>query len=140
MTTAGHFTRLAALNAANPNMAPPRDNARLMFVCDRCDEAYVEEDEAAECCRPEVLEQYECPVCKGLHRLETEADECCPRDKRLQPMKCPICMREADTFEIAADCCLHTHPTMTAAGRQRVAAAVAGGMAWPDAIEANATL
>lgn len=37
----------------------------------------------------------------------------------------------------AADCCLHTHPTMTAFGRQRVAAAVASGASWIEAVTAN---
>lgn len=138
MTTAEHFTRLAALNATHPNMAPPRNEIRTVFVCSACGEAHGDEDEAADCCRPEVLERYECPVCLSRYQTADAADECCPIDGRKQPKKCPICMRDANSFQIAADCCLHTHPTMTAAGRELVAQAVASGMPWADAIAAHA--
>ena len=36
-----------------------------------------------------------------------------------------------------ADCCLHTHPTMTALGRWRVAELVESGTPWAEAIAQN---
>ena len=77
---------------------------------------------------------YYCAACGDDWDSEQGAQECCDWESSIQAMQCPICLQIADDFQSAADCCLHTHPTMTAAGRERVATAVAGGVPWPDAI------
>ncbi len=96
-----------------------------------------DECSAEDCCPRHIEEIIRCSTCKTKYFDTDEAEECCPASARNQPMRCPVCLRAADTFEIAADCCLHVHPTMTALGRQRVAHAVAGGIPWPDAVAAN---
>lgn len=138
MASAGFFTRLAQLNTDGPNMLPTsEDTTEPVWVCSICDEAHDDEDNARDCCRPSVYERFRCATCRTVYRDEQDADDCHPSAGGNQPMQCPICLARAESFEDAADCCLHTHPTMTAIGRERVAAAVASGAPWPDAIAAN---
>ena len=80
---------------------------------------------------------HKCPACDDPWGEIQDAEACCEGSVAGQPMQCPICLKGAESFEDAADCCLHVHPTMTALGRQRVAQAVAGGIPWPDAVAAN---
>ncbi len=138
MASAGYFTRLARLNANGPNMLPTSDEAaEAVWVCSMCDEEHADEGAARECCQPDVYERFRCCICRTLHRTEDAAADCHPQVGKHQPMQCPICLAGAESFQEAADCCLHTHPTMTATGRERVAASVANGTTWPDAIAAN---
>ncbi len=143
MASADFFTRLVALNAVGPNILDAGSthsdgDVEKRWVCGGCESDHSSEFDAEECCRPEVYTQYKCPGCEELHDKETEAESCCGAvGVHGQPMQCPICMRGAESFEIAADCCLHTHPTMTAIGRQRVAELVEGGTPWAEAIAQN---
>lgn len=139
MQTHDFFTRLAAFNDCGPNMnSRPGDEPEMVFVCSHCDTPHDDEYDARDCCRPDVYERYRCTVCRTVHREEGDAHSCCPSVAHGQPMQCPICLQGADSFQIAADCCLHTHPTMTALGRERVADDVERGTPWPDAIRAHA--
>lgn len=134
MQTHDYFTRMIALNAAGPNLTRVADDVQEVFVCGSCNEAHDDEDSARECCPVRVLFRFRCNTCRAEHREEGEAKGCCSSISTLEPMQCPVCLRDADSFEIAADCCLHTHPTMTAFGRSRVAELVKAGMPWTAAI------
>lgn len=136
---ADFFTRLIATQAQGPNVSIPKDDDCLvLYVCPSCDDEHEDEDDASECCPKHIEEIYRCSTCRKKHSDEDDATKCCPGNARGQPMQCPICLKGADSFEIAADCCLHVHPTITAAGRARIAAAVANGIPWPQAVATNA--
>lgn len=139
MTSAAYFTQIAALNALSPHAdtSPPGEEVAEVFVCSMCDAEHDDEQDAEDCCPPEVYRRYRCGVCRKLHRSEEGAEDCHPSAGRPQPMQCPVCMQSAETFQIAADCHLHTHPTMTAWGRTKVADAVEAGTPWADAIAAH---
>lgn len=134
MQTHDYFTRMIALNAAGPNIAHVDDDVQEVFVCESCGETHDDEDSAHECCPVRVLPRFRCGACRAVHRNKAKAEGCCSGSSTRQPMQCPVCLQRADSFEIAADCCLHTHPTMTAFGRSRVAKLVEAGMPWSDAI------
>lgn len=132
------FTRLIAAQTVGPNMQANRKDADCItaYECNSCEEEFDDEYEAKNCCRPQEI--YRCSVCREKHEDEEDAISCHPgAGVNGQPMQCPICLQGAESFEDAADCCLHVHPTMTALGRQRVAAAVAAGSSWLDAVAAN---
>lgn len=144
MASADFFTRLVALNAVGPNKLRPStadctDAVSMVYECASCYATHDFEAAAEECCPPS--QKWRCNSCQKVHFDEDEAENCCPElvsaAPVYQPMQCPVCMREADSFEIAADCCLHTHPTMTALGRWRVAELVQSGTPWADAIAQN---
>ncbi|CAN7340785.1 hypothetical protein LJR074_001936 [Acidovorax sp. LjRoot74] len=144
MASADFFTRLVALNAVGPNKIQPSTPGgsgavSKAYECQGCYATHDFEDDAAECCPP--LEKWKCGACNQVHFDEDDAESCCPElvsaASDYQPMQCPVCMRGAESFEIAADCCLHTHPTMTALGRWRVAELVESGTPWADAIAQN---
>ena len=144
MASADFFTRLVALNAVGPNnLQPPspegNDVVSMVYECPSCYATHDFESAAVECCPPS--QKWRCNSCLQVHFDEDEAKNCCPELVSLagayQPMQCPICMRGAESFEIAADCCLHTHPTMTALGRWRVAELVKFGTPWAEAIAQN---
>lgn len=143
MASADFFTRLVALNAVGPNILDAGSthgdgDVEQRWVCGGCEADHSSRFDAEECCRPEVYTQYKCPDCDELHDKEQEAQSCCGGvGVHGQPMQCPVCMRGAESFEIAADCCLHTHPTMTALGRWRVAELVESGTPWAEAIAQN---
>lgn len=132
------FTRMITVNSLGPNMVPGTsiDGPKKVYICGRCYETHDDEADAEECCPPQVLEEWECPTCQKSHVKLANAESCCGC-ARGQPMQCPICLQMAESYEIAADCCLHTHPTMTLRGRQRVAEAVEKGTPWLDAVQAN---
>jgi len=138
--SADFFTRLINAHASGPNMHPTVDQdngCTVTYQCPSCEEEHDDECSADDCCPRHIEEIIRCSTCKKKYFDTDEAEECCPASARNQPMRCPVCLLAADTFEIAADCCLHVHPTMTALGRQRVGQAVAGGIPWPDAVAAN---
>lgn len=138
MASAGYFTRLAQINEDGPNMPrTPVETAEPVWVCSICKTGHVDEIEARECCKPEVYSRWRCVICRRFHRVREDAEDCHATRETTQPVQCPICLSKAETFLDAAHCCLHTHPTMTAAGRERVAAAVAAGLSWPAAIAEN---
>lgn len=138
MQTHDFFTRMIALSCVGPNMAAPETEGEciILYECAGCGDEYDNELGAERCCRPNEI--YRCSVCRDKHLDEEDAIACHPRaGAEGQPMQCPICQRAADSFEVAADCCLHTHPTMTKLGRERVAQAVTNGVPWPEAVAAN---
>ena len=144
MASADFFTRLVAFNAVGPNkLQPPSSDGNsgvsMVYECPSCYATHDFESSAVECCPPS--QKWRCGICRKVHSDEDEAENCCPElvspAVTYQPMQCPICMRAADSFEIAADCCLHTHPTMTALGRWRVAELVESGTPWAEAIAQN---
>jgi rubrerythrin len=139
MPGADYFTRLAAINSVGPNVfRGSGEKIELVFICGRCNCEHDNEDDANDCCPPDVRERYKCPICRTNYRKEPEAEACCPGSTSIgPPMQCPICLQRAESFSDAADCCLHTHPTMTAVGRARAAEAVEAGTPWTEAIAAN---
>jgi hypothetical protein len=133
------FSRLIATQAAGPNTASTHSNDEylVLYVCPSCEEEHEDDDDARECCPRDIYEIYRCTVCRKKHSDDEDAIACCPADVHAQPMQCPVCLDAAESFEIAADCCLHVHPTVTAAGRARIAAAVSAGTPWIEALQAN---
>ena len=49
----------------------------VKYQCSACDKIHDDEDDAAECCLPEVFAVYICPKCGEAHDDEDEARECC---------------------------------------------------------------
>lgn len=47
------------------------------WICGKCDEQHDYEDDARECCAPEVYEIYVCPVCDKEHDYWGDAFRCC---------------------------------------------------------------
>lgn len=139
MTNANYFTQMAALNAAGPNAFVEPDEVEEVYLCSICETEHDDMEDAADCCKPDVYTRYRCGVCRDLHRTEEKAEKCHAMvHDNSQPKQCPICLKSAETYQVAADCHLHTHPTMTAHGRSLVAEAVEAGMSWVDAIAAHA--
>ncbi|MGX5661604.1 hypothetical protein [Diaphorobacter nitroreducens] len=143
MQTHDFFTRIVALNCMGPNMEtgsgernaePPKK----VYICGICDSAHDSHYKAENCCPTEIYTEYECQVCRVSYGALKDAEACCTGKPVIQPKQCPVCMGGADSYQDAADCCLHTHPTMTALGRERVANDVERGTSWPDAIRAHA--
>lgn len=138
MQTHDFFTRVIAANCVGPNMKPSGGDDKgciVLYECPLCEEKHDDSWEAQRCCRPNEI--FRCAVCREDYEEEDEATACCPGVRTGQPMQCPVCCKAAETFEIAADCCLHTHPTMTALGRERVAKAVEKGTPWNVAVAEN---
>ena len=134
------FTKLIAVHSLGPNVATPELSASgcvVMYACAVCDEEHDDEDDAIECCPRRPREIIKCAVCRESHDTEEDAVACHPAVSHSQPMQCMVCMKRADSFEDAAECCLPNHPTMTHWGRQRVAQAVASGIPWAEAVQAN---
>jgi hypothetical protein len=136
------FSKLIATQTCGPNMRPPGEAREggciVMYACPTCSDEHDDEDDARECCPREPSTIYRCAICRTLHCKEEDAEGCCPSiAQHAQPMQCPICLQEADSFQVAVDCCMHVHPTMKAFGRERVALALASGISWIDAVSAN---
>lgn len=140
MQTHDFFSRQLALNALGPNQLQPGDPGEPLWLCSRCGACHDEDITAWVCCRGRTAKRYLCSNCRAPHHEPFEAQHCCECVGVPQPMQCPICMREGESFQDAADCCLHTHPGLTALARERVARSVAQGMPWAHAIESHATL
>lgn len=137
MQTHDFFTRLVEQNTLGPNMpAETTSEIEAIYECAACGEEHADEWDAQRCCRPAVY--FKCPACAEKCDDEDEARECCGSSSDLPPRVCPICLSWAGTYQDAADCCLHTHPSMTGYGRQRVAEDVERGMPWADAIRVHA--
>jgi hypothetical protein len=133
------FSRMIATQQQGPNLkaGSSEESCLILYVCPSCDDEHEDEDDARECCPRHIYEIYRCTVCRKKHQDEDEAIACHPGHVHAQPMQCPVCLESADSFQIAVDCCLHVHPTITAAGRARIATAVANGMPWPEAVQTN---
>jgi hypothetical protein len=50
------------------------------WQCDRCGDVHDNEDDARECCAPEIIEGYLCPLCRDFHECEEAAFDCCGWD------------------------------------------------------------
>lgn len=133
------FTRIIAVNALGPNTQEASGEVEEVFLCSQCEEAHDDYDDARNCCRPDVYDRYRCTSCRAVYLREEEAEKCHPFTSTAQPMQCPVCMTCAESYEDAADCCLHTHPNIDAFGRERIAQAVANGTPWPEAVARNVT-
>lgn len=130
------FTRLVTLNSLGPNANQKEPGeVFIRYECGGCDEIYDRESDAKQCCPPNKV--WQCSVCRKVHNIEYAANACCPGIVSGQPMHCPICQKHADRFQVATDCCLHTHPTITAFGRWRISEMVKTGTPWSDAIAHN---
>ncbi|HCP04635.1 MAG TPA: hypothetical protein DIT61_14180 [Pseudomonas sp.] len=71
---------------------------KTRYQCSQCDEIHEDEDDARECCQPEVWEVYECGECGKLHgSSEVAAKSCCE-----QLVKCPACSRDYGQHNIAS--------------------------------------
>jgi len=71
---------------------------KTRYQCSHCDEIHKDEDDARECCQPEVWEVYECGECGKLHgSSEVAAKSCCE-----QLVKCPACSRDYGQYNIAS--------------------------------------
>lgn len=71
---------------------------KTRYQCSQCDEIHEDEDDARECCQPEVWEVYECGECGKLHGSdEVAAKSCCE-----QLVKCPACSRDYGQYNIAS--------------------------------------
>lgn len=133
------FSKLIATQACGPNMRFP-DEGGCITAYERpvCSDEHDDEDDARECCPREPSAIYRCAICRTTHCDEEDAEGCCTSiAMHAQPMQCPICLQAADSFQVAVDCCMHVHPTMTAYGRERVANSLANGVSWTEAVAAN---
>lgn len=50
---------------------------KVKYRCSECGDIHDFEEDAAECCPPDVFEVYICPTCDEAHDDEDEARECC---------------------------------------------------------------
>jgi len=50
------------------------------WKCSECGLVHDDEGDAHDCCRPEVTEGYECPLCGAFFEYEEEAFACCGYD------------------------------------------------------------
>lgn len=59
------------MNNAHPPMA---------WRCDDCYTVHDDDDDARECCAPEIIAGYTCPLCRDFHTREADAIACCDWD------------------------------------------------------------
>lgn len=65
------------------------DRVDCIYKCGCCGELHDDEDDARECCKPEVIELYRCTECKAVHEGELSAQSCCE-----ERVRCPCCARD----------------------------------------------
>lgn len=132
-----HFTRLIARNSAAGHLTPASgESPRMVFICDVCGMSHNTLDDAEHCCPNPTSEAYVCGVCNEEHDTAHEAMACCGNGSDL---RCPVCLKYAESYEDAADCCLHLHPGLTHAARQLIAQDVESGDTWVDAVKRHET-
>lgn len=51
-----------------------------VWRCEECGTVHDDEDEANECCRPEITEGYQCGECGTFYVDEVDANNCCAQD------------------------------------------------------------
>lgn len=76
-------------------MSKPKANS--FWQCSSCNEIHDDEDDARECCAPEIYEIYGCPGCGKVHEEEHQAISCCEQLER-----CPCCARDYGAGHIQA--------------------------------------
>jgi hypothetical protein len=105
------------------------------YRCAACGSLYASASDAQECCWANGVDGYQCNICKAVHATRDTADRCCP--EHLSPIAtshpCPICLDRHHSLQQAADCCLWKD--LAVPQRAQVAAAVAMGSTWRDALE-----
>lgn len=69
-----------------------------VYMCCSCDSTFLDEDDANECCGPEVATLYECSSCTELHDSSSEAEECCVGGGEL--IRCGNCARDYESGDI----------------------------------------
>ncbi|WP_145930670.1 hypothetical protein [Acidihalobacter prosperus] len=62
----------------------------LRFQCGDCGALYEVEDEARECCAPEIHECWLCPVCSKDHYDMDDAIGCCSFDPEKELVATPL--------------------------------------------------
>lgn len=68
-----------------------KPKAKVLWKCSSCDEIHDDEDDARECCAPDVWEMYGCPECGKVCDEEEQALGCCSPDELTS---CPNCSRD----------------------------------------------
>lgn len=71
--------------------------AEALWECGSCGEVYDDDDDAAQCCQPEVYKRWGCPTCKKVHGHEKAALLCCNPEALT---RCPACARDYAPSEI----------------------------------------
>lgn len=72
-----------------------------------------------------------CAVCDGCWRSELDAETCCESDLHVN-LVCPVCLRTDYSIKACVECCLWRD--FDVGQRDAIAAAVAGGQVWLEAI------
>jgi hypothetical protein len=92
------------------------------YQCGECDHVYEDEDDAADCCKPRVIEGWKCDACGDFHRLELNAKTCCTSG-----FICVVCGVDWQSEEEATECCSieyiappATPAELEQAGQQRI--------------------
>lgn len=70
-------------------------NAKKVYICERCDTVHEHEYRAEECCKPDVLEEWQCSTCEECYDDKEIADACCPSHD--EPVT-PRCTKTIDMF------------------------------------------
>lgn len=52
----------------------------LRWRCEACGLVHSDEEDAGDCCKPEITDGYECPLCCKFFEDENEAIACCGYD------------------------------------------------------------
>jgi hypothetical protein len=76
------------------------EKIKELWKCCGCDEIHEWEDEARDCCAPEINELYGCVVCDDVHDHEIEAINCCSIGS--EDVQCPECLRDHGNLTINA--------------------------------------
>jgi len=66
-------------------MSAGNEEFKPQWRCDECNELHEYEDEAADCCPPNISKVYLCPVCAEAYAREAQARECHPGDPDAPP-------------------------------------------------------
>lgn len=62
-----------------------------LYRCGECRDVHTDEDDARECCMPEIIEVYQCPKCQVMHDEHDQAAKCCGAGELA---RCPCCARD----------------------------------------------
>tara|TARA_B110001454_G_scaffold54930_2_gene53701 strand:- start:3622 stop:4008 length:387 start_codon:yes stop_codon:yes gene_type:complete len=76
------------------------EKIKELWKCGRCDEIHEWEDEARDCCAPDITELYGCVECDEVHDDEIEAINCCSIGS--ENVQCPECLRDHGKLTINA--------------------------------------
>jgi len=68
-----------------------------LWQCTQCDEIHNWEQEALDCCQPEITTLFKCTDCNTVHDFPSAAKKCCTED-----ILCPKCLRDHGEYSINA--------------------------------------